>query len=278
VKHPIRAAAVAAGVLLAVPAAAQAHVTLQPKAQTAGAYTVINVRVPNERDNASTTKVRVDFPAGIYSVSYAPQAGWKVAVKMAKIATPVQTEDGPIDEQVGSVTFTGSGKGLGRIAPGQFKEFPLSLQMPDQPGATLTFPSYQWYTQGQKELVSWTGAPGSKTPAPTVTLAAAASALRAPVAIAAHAPVDSRTPKPGSKVSNVRSVNVTFGEGVVTGLISVTKDGAEVKAKSSGLNAKKTVLKATFAKALAKGTYKVNWRSLADDGHRQSGSWTFTVR
>jgi len=165
-------AAVAAAGAFAVPAAAQGHVTLQPKAQTAGAYTVVNVRVPNERDNASTTKVRVEFPDGIYSVSYAAQARWKVTVKKTRLATPVQTPDGPITERVSSVTFKGTGRGLGRIAPGQFKEFPLSLKMPDQPG-TLTFPAYQTYSNG--EVVKWIGAPDAELPAPTLTLAAAAA-------------------------------------------------------------------------------------------------------
>jgi uncharacterized protein YcnI len=274
-KQLLAAGALAAGSLAAFAAAASAHVTLQPKAQTAGAYTVVNVRVPNERDSASTTKVRVEFPDGIYSVSYAPQAGWKVRVRKSPLATPVQTEDGPITEHVTSVTFTGSGKGLGRIAPGQFKEFPLSLQMPDTPGATLTFPAYQWYSNG--ELVRWTGAAGAQTPAPTLTLAAAA-ALRSPVAIAAHAPVESRTPAPNAKVSDVRSVKLTFGESVVTGLISVSKGGTPVKAKTSGLNARKTALQETFSKALSRGTYTVSWRALADDGHHEKGTWTFTVR
>jgi uncharacterized protein YcnI len=167
------AAAVAAGTL-AVPAAAQAHVTLQPKAQTAGAYTVVNVRVPNERDDASTTKVRVAFPDGIYSVSYAAQPGWKATIKRSPLATPVQTADGPITQRVSSITFTGTGRGLGRIAPSQFKEFPLSLKLPDQPGATLAFPSLQTYSGG--EVVRWTGAPGSDLPAPTLTLAAPVTA------------------------------------------------------------------------------------------------------
>lgn len=264
-------------VALVAPAAAQAHVTLQPKAQTADAYTVVNVRVPNERDNASTTQVRLEFPDGIYSVSYAAQAGWKVRVKKAKLATPVQTQDGPITERVGSVTFIGSGKGLGRIAPGQFKEFPLSLKMPNQPGATLSFPADQTYSDG--EVVKWTGGSGATTPAPTVTLAAPAAALRAPIATAAHAAVERRTPAPRSKVSNVKAVKVAFGEAVVTGLISVSKGGGAVKATSSGLKSSNhAILQATFAKALSKGTYTVSWRARADDGHSESGTWTFTVR
>ncbi len=275
--HRLLAGALAVGTLAAVPAAAGAHVTLQPKAQTAGAYTVVNVRVPNERDNASTKKVRVEFPDGIYSVSYAAQAGWRISVKKSPLATPVQTEDGPITEHVTSVTFRGSGKGLGRIAPGQFKEFPLSLQMPDQPGATLTFPASQWYSNG--ELVKWTGPAGADTPAPTVSLAAPAAALRGPVATAAHAPVESRTPAPGAKASHVRSVKVTFGEAVVTGLISVTRNGHKVRAKTSGLkSSNQAILQETFSRALSKGTYRVSWRALADDGHHEQGAWTFTVR
>jgi uncharacterized protein YcnI len=274
-KHLIAAGALAAGSLAAFAAAASAHVTLQPKAQTAGAYTVVNVRVPNERDTASTTRLRVEFPDGIYSVSYAAQAGWKISVKKSPLATPVQTEDGPITDHVTSVTFKGTGKGLGRIAPGQFKEFPLSLQMPNQPGATLTFPAYQWYSNG--ELVKWTGAPGADTPAPTVTLAAAPAAFRAPVAHAAHAAVKSRTPAPGSKAAKVKAVKVTFAESIVTGLISVSKGGTQLKAKTSGLNKKKTVLAETFSKPLSKGSYTVSWRALADDGHRENGTWTFTV-
>lgn len=172
-KHRLIAVAALAAGTLAVPAAAQAHVTLQPKAQTAGAFTVIDVRVPTERDDAATTKVRVAFPDGIYSVSYAAQAGWKVTVRKSPLATPVATDDGPITERVSSVTFTGTGRGLGKIAPGQFKEFPLSLQLPATPG-TIAFPTRQWYSRG--EVVTWTGAPGTAAPAPTVILTAPATA------------------------------------------------------------------------------------------------------
>jgi uncharacterized protein YcnI len=276
VKFRTIATAVAVGAI-AVPAAASAHVTLQPKPQTAGAYTVVNVRVPNERDNASTTKVRVLFPDGIYAVSYAAQAGWKVTVKHARLAPPVQTADGPISERVSSVTFTGRGTGLGRIAPGQFKEFPLSLQMPDQPGATLAFPAYQTYSDG--EVVRWTGAAGSDRPAPTVSLAAAASALRGPVATVAHSPVKRRTPSPGATVSRVKAVKVVFRDTVVTGLITVSKDGRPVTAKRAGLKpSNQAVLQATFARALSKGSYTVSWRARADDGHSESGTWRFRVR
>jgi copper resistance protein C len=102
-------------------------------------------------------------------------------------------------------------------------------------------------------------------------LAAAAPAL-------AHAPVKARTPGPGTTKSDVKRVAVTFGEAVVAGKISVTRNGKAVAAKTSGLNHQQTVLSATFAKRLAAGRYKVSWRVRADDGDSETGSWSFTAR
>ena len=69
-------AAVAA---LAFVGAAQAHVTVHPNALPAGGFTVINIQVPNERDNASTVKVDVQFPNGIFIASPTVMPGWKAA-------------------------------------------------------------------------------------------------------------------------------------------------------------------------------------------------------
>jgi uncharacterized protein len=68
-KRTIAVAAVTAGAL-ALPAAAGAHVTIQPTQAQAGASTVLAVRVPNERDDASTVKVDVRLPPGFVSASW----------------------------------------------------------------------------------------------------------------------------------------------------------------------------------------------------------------
>ena len=109
-------------------------------------------------------------------------------------------------------------------------------------------------------------------PAAVVTLVlAAAPAL-------AHAPVKERTPKPGSTVSKVRTVSVRFGEAVVTGKIQVFRGNTELAPKTAGLKpGNKAILRAAFARSLGKGSYRVKWRALADDGHHESGSWTFKV-
>jgi uncharacterized protein len=161
---------VAAGAL-AVPAAAQAHVTLQPNTAPAGAYTVLDVRVPNERDKASTVKVDVQFPDGFAAVSYQPVAGWKVKVTKKKLATPIQTDDGPITEGISRMIWTGSRKGLGKIAPGQFMDFPISVKIPGKAGDVLTFKALQTYGNG--EVVRWIGPPTADEPAPRVTVTSA---------------------------------------------------------------------------------------------------------
>ena len=90
IKHALLATAALA---LVVPATAQAHVTLQPDTGVAGAYTRLDVRVPNERDDASTTKVEVQFPDGFAAASYEPVPGWDVKVAKKQLEQPIQTDE-----------------------------------------------------------------------------------------------------------------------------------------------------------------------------------------
>jgi uncharacterized protein len=145
---------------LLAPAAAQAHVTLQPNETPEGAYTVLDVRVPNESDSENTTKVAVQFPEGFGDVSYQAVPGWKVEVVHGKLKKPIQTDDGPITEGVEEVIFSG-----GKLPPGEFQDFPLSLQIPGKAGEELTFKAVQTY---EKEVVRWIGAPETEHPAPQV--------------------------------------------------------------------------------------------------------------
>ncbi len=166
-KKFIALAAVAVG-LLGVAAPAMAHVTLQPNEAPADGFTRLAVRVPNERDNASTTKVQVKFPPGFYSVSYEPIADWSVDVKMRKLDKPAEQFGEKVTEEVAQVSISTSGAG---IAPGQFRDFGLSLKMPNEPDKALTFKSLQTYSNG--EVVRWIGPPDADEPAPQVTLTAA---------------------------------------------------------------------------------------------------------
>jgi uncharacterized protein YcnI len=161
--------AVVAALVLA-PAAA-AHVTLQPSEAPAGGFTRLDVRVPTERDNASTTKVVVQMPPGFLSVSYEPVPGWDVELTMRQLDEPVEQFGEQVTEEVGRVTFTADGE-ASAIQPGQFRDFGLSLPVPEgRPGTMLTFKALQTYSNG--EVVRWIGPPDSEEPAPQVELTAA---------------------------------------------------------------------------------------------------------
>jgi periplasmic copper chaperone A len=170
VKVPSYILAAALVATLVVAPTAAAHVTLQPDETAAGDFTRLDIRVPNERDDASTTKVDVRFPAGFLFVSTEPVPGWDAQVTMRKLDKPVEQFGEQISEEVGRVTFTGDGE-TGVIRPGEFQDFGLSVGVPDKAGSTLTFPSLQTYSSG--EVVRWIGPPDSEEPAPQVKLTAA---------------------------------------------------------------------------------------------------------
>ena len=157
---------------LAAPAMADAHVTVQPDTVPAGSFARLDVRVPNERQDASTEQVEVKLPDGFIFVSYEPVPGWSVEVKEEKLATPVESHGEQITEQVATVTFTADSPAAA-IQPGQFRDFGLSVGVPKDAaeGDVLTFPAIQTYDSG--EVVRWIGDPESEAPAAQVTLTAA---------------------------------------------------------------------------------------------------------
>ncbi|MEV7032472.1 YcnI family protein [Streptomyces sp. NPDC093272] len=169
--------AVAGTAVLAVSSPAFAHVSVQPEGTAAkGGYAVIDFKVPNERDNASTTKVEVTFPADhpLASVMPQPMAGWKIEVTKAKLAKPMEMHGEKISEAVTKVTWTAEDKG---VEPGYFQKFPLSVGALPENTDELVFKAIQTYSN--KEVVRWIevqqkGQEEPENPAPTLALSAAA--------------------------------------------------------------------------------------------------------
>jgi uncharacterized protein len=183
-RHITKLAGLAA--LAAFPATAGAHVTLQPDSAAGGGFTREDVRVPNERDDASTTKVVIQLPPGFVFASTEPVPGWKVTIDKAKLAKPVKTDDGEVTEEVRQITWTGDGK-TGKIGPGQFQDFGLSVQIPEKKAGTeLTFKALQTYSDG--DVVRWIGPPDAEEPAPQVKVTAAEAEEHAAPAAATAAP------------------------------------------------------------------------------------------
>lgn len=192
-----------------IAAPASAHVTLQPEEVPAGGFARVNVRVPNERDRADTTQVRVQFPPGFLAISYEPVEGWSVRVKRRPLDEPEELFGEQVTDEVDEVSFTAD-RGEG-IAPGEFRDFGLSLRMPDEAGATLSFRALQTYDNG--EVVRWIGPPDSEEPAAQVRLTAAAEGGDATPA-AAEAGDDGEGPSTGLVIAAL----VLGGLGLATGV------------------------------------------------------------
>src|SRR4029078_3370828 len=110
---------------LLVPSIASAHAVVFPKRSTHGAYEKFVLRVPNEKDVA-TTRVEIRFPAGLRVVSFVDVAGWQLE-EIRDSANAV----------IGAV-WTGS------LPPERFVEFPFVAVNPKD-DAQLVWPACQQY-------------------------------------------------------------------------------------------------------------------------------------
>ena len=119
--------------LAMLPAAAVAHVTVSPKTSSPGAWEKYEIRVPNEKA-VPTTSLEVRFPVGL--------------------------------RRDGAKTITGA-RWTGQLVPERFTEFAIIAVNPKQSG-DLNWSAVQTYADGT--AVNWSGAPGSKAPAPRVTI------------------------------------------------------------------------------------------------------------
>lgn len=173
------AGGVAAASVLLLAGPASAHVSVSALGEAAkGGSAVINFKVPNERDNATTTKVEVNIPADhpLASVMAEPIPGWKIDIVKTKLAKPIDLHGSPVNESVSKVTWTADAKSS--IPAGQFQLFPLSVSPLPTDTDQLVFKAIQTYSN--KEVVRWIeepkeGAAEPENPAPVLKLTAAAA-------------------------------------------------------------------------------------------------------
>ncbi|MEU7581838.1 YcnI family protein [Streptomyces sp. NPDC041068] len=167
---------IAATAVVVLSAPAFAHVSVSPEGEAAkGGYAVVNFKVPNEQDDASTNKVEVSFPTDhpLASVMTQPVPGWTAKVTKTKLDKPLEIHGEKIDEAVSKVTWTADGKG---IQPGTFQKFPVSMGQLPENADELVFKAIQTYDN--KDVVRWIepqqkGQEEPEHPAPTLQLTAA---------------------------------------------------------------------------------------------------------
>lgn len=162
---------------------ASAHVEVSPNTVQPGAPALLSFHVPNERDDATTVRFELDFPADRPLASVTPQAvpGWKITVqRQAATTAPSGEMAGDDDEMaegpVSSIVWEG-----GTIGMGTFGDFPVRIA--DLLGSgTIAFTAVQTYSSG--ETVRWAdpmqpGQPEPELPAPTLTVEPLAAATPA---------------------------------------------------------------------------------------------------
>jgi uncharacterized protein YcnI len=155
---------------------ASAHVTVKTAEPAAkGGFATIAFQVPTELPDASTVKLRVQFPQDhpLLYVSVEPVEGWKYTIEKAKLPKPESPYGEEITEAVSVITWEG-----GQIKPGEFQRFPVSIgPLPDDVDS-VSFPAIQTYDNGKE--VTWiekatTDGKEPEHPAPTLKLTAKAA-------------------------------------------------------------------------------------------------------
>lgn len=169
------AASAAAGVaLLSIAGPASAHATITPTTTAAGAYTVLTVSIGHGCEGSATTKVAIQVPEEILSVTPTRHPLWSMTERQEKLAEPVTDAHGnKVTERDAVVVYTAKTP----LPDGHRDAFELSLKLPEEEGQTLAFPVVQSCVKGENP---WTqvAAEGQNPdelefPAPTLTITAA---------------------------------------------------------------------------------------------------------
>jgi periplasmic copper chaperone A len=161
---------------LVLPAAASAHISLHPNEIPAGAFVTVNVRVPGEQPGAYAYKVVMQMPSGFTDVDVENIPGWTAEATITTLKKPLQTPDGPVDQVVSRITWTGDRSALGRLENGYFVQFPLDITIPSNlAGHSLTFKTVEYYSNGQNAY--WIGSPSATYPAPTINITKAGGVI-----------------------------------------------------------------------------------------------------
>jgi len=221
------ATAGAAGLLtLSAAAPAAAHVTITPSDTAAGAYTVLTFSVPHGCDGSPTTRITIQVPEEVVSVTPTRNAFYGVEKKMERLDDPVEDAHGnTVTERVGQVVYTSKLP----LPDGYRDTLELSLQLPDTPGETLAFPVIQKCEKGQ---TGWTEVPAEgqdpdelEHPAPAVTITEAGGSPASETA-SGSAPEPDSDDDDGNGLAVAGLVLGAVGIAVGTAALSRTRRGA----------------------------------------------------
>jgi uncharacterized protein YcnI len=150
--HDIRAAI--AAMVLVLPAAASAHVSVTPRESMAGATEKYTIRIPTE-DKVATTGAEIEFPEGVIVETIQVPMGWKYDVKRR-------------DDRIVSMSIQAD------VKPGEFIEVAFVARNP-RDKKEIVWTLRQRFADGK--VTDWTAGPRGTyptavtrlTPRPTAT-------------------------------------------------------------------------------------------------------------
>ncbi|MFE4833269.1 YcnI family protein [Arthrobacter sp. NPDC056691] len=224
-------AAAAAGLMALGVCSASAHVHVDPASTSAGGFSQLTFRVPNESETAKTTKVTVTLPTAtpFTSVSVKPMDGWTAKITEAALPAPVTVEGAKITKAAATVTWTADA--AHQLGQHEYQTFSISVGRLPEAGTTVALPAAQTYSDGT--VVNWNqpetaGQAEPEHPVPSFVTTAgadehahAAAASAAPVADTATADTAADTAA-ASSTTPVTAADNTFGiAGLGAGLLGL---------------------------------------------------------
>jgi hypothetical protein len=118
----------------------------------------------------------MQMPPGFTDVDVENIPGWTARETITTLSRPLQTPEGPVDQVVSEISWTGDRSALGRIENGYFVQFPVDMTMPSNlAGHSLRFPTVEFYSNGQNAY--WIGPPSAAYPAPTINVTKAGGVI-----------------------------------------------------------------------------------------------------
>lgn len=137
------------GCVTALSSQVYAHVVLQNLEGVAGYQEYVTVVVPHGCGLSSTTELRVKIPEGIYILVPEDKPGWQTRVKNRKLDRALPGEGGlKITEVADEVSWVG-----GNLPPDRLGRFTMLVRLPNSPGATLYFKTFQKCAQGESRWI-----------------------------------------------------------------------------------------------------------------------------
>ncbi|MDI1460885.1 YcnI family protein [Catellatospora sp. KI3] len=150
-RRPARRAVQAGAAALAISlfgfaSPASAHVTVTPSTTAAGAHAVLRFSVGHGCGNSPTTRITIQIPAQITSVTPTRTALWTIAKQTETVDPPaVDPHGNKIVQRTASVTFSAQTP----LPDGYREVLELTVQLPESPGTKLAFPTIQTCEQGE---------------------------------------------------------------------------------------------------------------------------------